>query len=110
MVSGRVQLEQYMSFPINLAKGKSFLSRRSLVDGSVDCLAAMGVPAIVALDMSSSLRMSVMYGSCLIPSMRRGRSRSIMHPTSHETCPRSSVWKRDEKVFLRFYKDTIVHI
>ena len=101
MISGHVQLEQYNIFPINLAKGKSFLSRRSLVDGSVDRLAAIGVPATAAFDMSSSSRMFVMYWSCLIRSMRSDLSRSILHPSSKKTGPKSSTWKRNEKDFLK---------
>jgi len=50
-VSGLVQLEQYSSFPIRLANGKCFLLRRSMVEESVDCLAAIGVPETVASDM-----------------------------------------------------------
>ena len=63
-------MEQYTHFPNSLANGKRFLSRRSMVEESVDCLAAIGVPETVALDMSNFSRMSAIYWSCLIQRMR----------------------------------------
>jgi hypothetical protein len=51
--------------------------------------------------MSNSSRMSVMYCPWSMVSIRLGRSRSIMHPSSHEEGPRSSIWKREEKFFLK---------
>jgi len=99
-MSGLGQFEQYNSDPMSFAKGKIFLSRGPVVDVSFGGFAAIGVPATLAVVMSNSSRMSVMYCPWSMVSIRLVRSRSILHPISHEEGHRSSIWKREEKFFL----------
>ena len=94
VMSGLVQFEQQSSFPMSFAKGKIPLSRGSVVDVSFDGFATIGVPAALAVVMLNSSRMSVMYYPWSTVSIWLGRSRSILHPSSQEEDPWSSIWKR----------------
>ena len=102
VMSGLVQFEQYSSFPMSFAKGKIRLSRGSAVFVSFDGFAAIGVPVDLAVVMLNSSRISAMYCPWSTVSIQLGRSRSSLHPTnSHEEGPRSSIWKRAKKFFLK---------